>query len=173
MDDDLKGIEQLPDDVLEIVAEDAALRRSAQASAAQASNGRALSFCGFTLTGASAGLAAAFASVSAKVPDQETARIAALFAVGQLIAAGLALFSALPHRSSPPGSDPADWLPETWNGQPIDRHHALLEKVRYSQRSIDLARGHAKRKSVLQLLAALASLVAVVAAGIAIAPKLF
>lgn len=125
----LSGLGSLPEDVLDEVVREGERRLDAQFSAANASDQRAMSWCGLliTITIAGLGAAATFASLG-----KGLLTIAAVtFSLLVLVATYFGLAGARPQGFHFPGNLPENWLPDRWQGHPGCSH--CLTQARLEQ----------------------------------------
>jgi hypothetical protein len=114
-DNPLEALGTLPEEVLAEVVREGELKLQAQLDVSLASDLRALSLAGFSLTGSTALLGAAAALARDARPDYPVMIIAAGLGVALLASGGLAVLSARPVQFHFPGNEPKNWLPSEWD----------------------------------------------------------
>ena len=151
-DNSTEQLQLLREEVLDEVIREAEVMIQAQFQSHLATDQRAFTFGGLTLTAATAALGAAIALSRADPPAMDLAGIAGIFSAGLAFAGGLAVLTALPRSICLPGNEPKNWKPEHWpTNATRDRKQARLEQAKVLQSQIGKNRRTAKRKAFGQL----------------------
>ena len=133
----LDDLSMLPIEVLDEVVREAELRIAAQLETANASDQRAMAWCGFLITIATAGTGGAI-SLSLSGAHSALATLATIFSFVIGVAAFLAIDCVRPKYFGFPGNLPENWLPAEWEaGKPLTLFQARIEQARCLNNLID------------------------------------
>jgi hypothetical protein len=149
-DNSTDNLKHLPAEVLAEVVREGELMMQAQLQAYLATDQRAFTFAGLMLTAATGSFGAAIALSRLNPPDRPLAEIAAWFAIGLIVSAGVALATAIPRKFCLPGNEPKNWDITHWETGKRDLKQALLSQAKILQSQLAKNRKSAKLKGIAQ-----------------------
>jgi len=149
---DVKQLQHLPEEVLSEIVKESNEKLSAQFTSHMATEQRGFALAGLALAAATTSISSYLSMTKDKTALDNLVCAYLVFSVGMIASALCSLFSVRPKKFHIPGSEPKNWLLETW---PANTKKNLkttrLEQLKITQSRISSNEETARRKAFLQI----------------------